>query len=170
MKVIKLPLIFLCYFSFSCNYHCITIGNIASNKNEIVLYAINESGINGINTETHELVITNYKNGSFTTKELFGIAQSYIDTAKNKNRISSILFYGQERNGCMPDLKYTEKGILKKAIVEFGFDNAFRAPESNTAIQLHNIFIFKNGDFKSYYKINRGFDSVLNSTIPLKNK
>lgn len=53
--------------------------------------------------------------------------------------------------------------------MEFGFDNAFKTPKENDPINLHAIFIFGNGDYKSFYKNDKNFDSAFNSPVPLNN-
>ena len=163
-----LIIIIYCCVAFSCKNHCETLGT-KPDEQEVLLYSIEEGSTNNVTTKSHELVITNYKNHSFTSKELYNIAQKYLDTVPNRKLISRVQFFGQEVNGCMPDVKYSQKGLMKKAIIAFGFSNVFEIKENVKDIKLHDIFIYKDGKTTSYYHDDNNFDSLLNSTVPLNN-
>ena len=70
----------------------------------------------------------------------------------------------------MPELNYTEKGLRKKAVIQFNFDNIFEMTEKYENVKLYDMFLFNNGDFESYYKMDNSFDSVFNSARPISNK
>ncbi len=135
-------------------------------------------GTNGVSTYLDYLKIENYKDGSFTAKQLSQIANQYVDTANTDKIIKGVIFLEQKVLHKLPKdvFNASTDEINKLSVLGFTFmedeDNA-KLKNASHNMKLKTITIFKEGNHQTFYMTNikgkKVIDSTLASTLPYNN-
>lgn len=168
----KVSVYYLLLFSSILFCNCFYSDQKISFHDRVVL------GMNGVSTYLDYLKVENYKDGSFTAKQLCEIANRYIDTVKADKIIKGVIFLGQKNFYKLPEHMFnvSSERVGKLSILGFTFiedKNVSKFKDVVHSMKLKTITLFKNGEHQTFYITNaedkKIIDSVLASTEPYNN-